>query len=66
VDHREAICIPGGAGDRVEGAVDDGVELGRRRRAAARGEGKSGGGKVGTGLDQVEELGKEVEEQLVK
>jgi hypothetical protein len=51
VDHREAICIPGGVGDRMEGAVDDGVELGRRRRAAARGEGKSGGGKVGTGLD---------------
>jgi hypothetical protein len=29
VDHREAICIPGGVRDWVEGAVDDGIEFGR-------------------------------------
>jgi hypothetical protein len=50
----------------LEGAVDDGVELGRLRRAAARGEDKFGGGKAETGLDQVEELGKEVEELLAR
>jgi hypothetical protein len=44
VDHREAVHIPGGAGDRVEGAVDERTELGRFRRAAARGELNSGGG----------------------
>jgi hypothetical protein len=29
VDHREAVHIPGGAGGRVEGAVDERIELGR-------------------------------------
>jgi hypothetical protein len=60
------ICVPGWAGDQVEEAVDDEVELGRLRRAAARGKRNSGGGKLGAGLGQVEELGKRVGKQLVK
>jgi hypothetical protein len=31
VDHRGAICIPGGAGDRVVRAVDERIQLGRFR-----------------------------------
>jgi hypothetical protein len=31
VGHGETICIPGWAGDQVEEAVDDEVELGRLR-----------------------------------
>jgi hypothetical protein len=30
-EHGESICIPEWAGDPVEGAIDDGVELGRLR-----------------------------------
>jgi hypothetical protein len=39
----------------VEEAVDERTELGRLRRAAARGERDSGGGMVGVGLARAEE-----------
>jgi hypothetical protein len=55
VDHRGAVCLPGGAGGRVEGAVDGRTELKRLRRAAARGERDSGRGVVGVGLARAEE-----------
>jgi hypothetical protein len=57
VDHREAICIPGGAGNHVERAVDERLELGRLRWAAARGKGNSGEGAAGARLDRAEEQG---------
>jgi hypothetical protein len=66
VDHRETVHIPGGAGDRVEGAVDERIELGRLRRAAARGERNSGGGASEAGLCRVEELEKRMGKLLVK
>jgi hypothetical protein len=66
VDHRGAVCLPGGAGDRVEGAVDGRIDYGRRRRAAARGEQDSGEGMVGAGLARAEEQEEEVGSLLVQ
>jgi hypothetical protein len=50
----------------VERAVDERLELGRLRWAAARCEGNSGGGELEAGLGRVEVLEKGVEKQLVK
>jgi hypothetical protein len=64
--HGEAICVPGWARGQVGEAVDDGIDFGWRRRAAARGEGKPDGGELGTELGRVGVLEKGVEEQLAK
>jgi hypothetical protein len=66
VDHREAVCLPGGAGDRVEEAVDGRIDFGRRRRAAARGEQDSGRGTVGVDLARAEEQEERVGRRLVE
>jgi hypothetical protein len=55
VDHRGAVCLPGGAGGRVEGAADGRTELKRLRRAAARDEQNSGQGAVGVDGARAEE-----------
>jgi hypothetical protein len=66
VDHRGAVCLPGGARDRVEEAVDGRIDYGRRRRAAARGEQDSGEGMVGVGLARAEEQEERVGSLLVQ
>jgi hypothetical protein len=66
VDHRGAVCLPGGAGRRVERAVDGRTELKWLRRAAARDEQDSGQGVVEVDGARAEEQEERVESLLVK